>query len=90
MELHNLNKVIRLTTPGRCCSASRRGPSATLGVGGGDESDDDSGDEGNPSFVAPSFTVTTYREKKILKIMPLFMIKFLLVQVIFMILLKVF
>ena len=47
--------------PGRSCSASRRGPSATFGVGGGDESDEDSGDEAIPSFAVPSLTVTTFR-----------------------------
>ena len=53
---------MKLTTPGSNCSASILGPSPGCGVAGGDESDDESGDDGTLPLADPNFTVNIWEK----------------------------
>ena len=54
-----LTDNLQLTTPGRSCSDSTLGPSPGCGVGGGEESEEESGEEGALPPTDPSLTVNT-------------------------------
>ena len=55
----NFFERTELTTPGSKCSISKFGPALGWGVDGGDESDEESGEEGRLLPAEPNFTVNT-------------------------------